>query len=273
MVVRPILVMLLLLGVALALLAIVGLALTGFWRLARALPTDSSTTSAWIGFAGSIVGSLLTVFAAAVALYPSYRQVHEMQRASAVQAGQILRGRYKAAKDEMKIILKSVHVEELPKLLLLGPDDRDREKWLQNHPEVSERLRTVVLPRMEEVDSDLFDANFGIELPDLDRVPYVTALERLKSDLYSVLDGVPRANGVPGAPMEAEQWRAFVAETVRYANEEWPKAHIDYNNKINAAINLLKYQIMQADSDAVGRAAFDQFSQWQKQVDEMEGQK
>ena len=271
MIVRPILVMVLLLGVALALLALVGLALLGFWRLARVLPTDSSTTSAWIGFAGSVVGALLTILAGFIALYPAYRQMQEASRGSAVQTGQILRSRYKAAKDELNILLKSVHSEEIPKLLALGPGETDREMWMKAHPETVQRLKQVILPRIEEVYGDVFDATVGTELPDLDRRPYMTALDRYRGGLYTILDGIPRApNGTPGPMLTPEQWRDRVAGMVRFVTDDFGKAHLDYNNRINNALNLFRYQILQADRDALGSQTWDQFVQTQKQIEDLE---
>jgi len=257
------------LGAGLLALAIAGLCIITFVRVIRLLPADSSTTSAWIGFSGSIVGSLITVIVAVFALWPAYRQMGETQRSSAVQAGQILRNRWRAAQAETNILMKgSAVVQEAKGCLILDPEDEDRTTWIGRHPGEYDVLKNKILPQAEGVGVDTFNAVAGVDLPDLDRSAFDLALDKIKINLYSILDGVKRGkSGAQQGDMTPKEWRNMVTNTQEYIAIEWPKATLTYNNKINAALQVLRYQIVASDRTAVGPDNYKQFDQWQKQVD------
>src|ERR1700761_5762102 len=110
---KRMLIVLALLGATIFVVAVGGLLLIASIQSIKVLASDPNYTGAWIGFWGSIVGALITLTAASVALYPSYAQMNEMKRNSAVQAGEILRKRYIAAKSEYNILLMGWGLEDV----------------------------------------------------------------------------------------------------------------------------------------------------------------
>ncbi len=259
------------LGGGLLALAIFGLCIVTFVRVVRLLPTDASTTSAWIGFAGSVVGALITVVVAAFALWPAYRQMGEMQKSSAVQAGQILRTRWRAAQAEINLLLKGASVvQSVPKHLSLSENDVDLEHWLVYHKDDDlPAIRDKILPELEAVAYDSFNVKAGVDLPDLDRAAFDISIQHIKIELYSILDGIIRApnGGAHMGKMSGAQWRQKVHELCAYIDKDWPKAQTTYNNKINSALQILRFQIVASDRTAVGAENYEQFDQFQKLVD------
>lgn len=265
MMVRKMLQLVFCVGLLIAALALAGIVVGWIASGVRALPTGETMTAAWIGFAGSVIGALITVVVALVALWPAYRQMGEMQRASSVQSGQVLRVRLRALQNDFDILLKSTFENRMPELLELGSND-DRVSWSARHPDRVAELRNKVLPRVEEIHSELIMASMGIDLPDLDRGDYIMVLQDYAAMLRTVLDGSSRnSTGALGHPLTPEEWREHVAVTKDFAEHRLPRAHTAFNNIYNAANQIIRWQIIQADRSAIGRENTELFDASQKQ--------
>jgi hypothetical protein len=264
MMVRKMLALVFWIGLLIAALALA--AMVAWWIVSgvRALPAGEAMTAAWIGFAGSVIGALITVVVALVALWPAYRQMGEMQRASSVQSGQILRVRLRSLQTDWAILLKRTFEDRMPELLQLEPND-DRASWASHHPDRVAELRDKILPRIEEIHSELMIASMGIDLPDLDRSDYIMVLQDYAAMLRTVLDGLSREKtGAPEHPLTAEQWRSHVVATEAFAKHRLPRAHTSFNNICNAANQIIRWQIIQADRSAIGQENTKLFDETQK---------
>lgn len=263
--VRKMLALVFCIGLLIAALALAAMAAVWIVSGVRALPTGEAMTAAWIGFAGSVIGALITVVVALLALWPAYRQMGEMQRASSVQSGQILRVRLRALQTDWNILLKNTFENRMPELLRIEPDD-DLAHWAGRHPDNVAELRDIILPRIEEIHSELIMASMGIDLPDLDRGDYIMVLQDYAAMLRTVLDGLPRGKtDASGQPLTAEQWRAHVVATKNFAERRLPQAHLAFNNIYNAANQIIRWQIIQADRSAIGPENTRLFDATQKQ--------
>lgn len=237
-------------------------ALTPGIQAAIANPTNGG---AWIGFWGSIAGSVIALLAASIAIIPAYRQAGEAQRATAVQSGLVLRARYVAVRDEL-FGVRPNKAQEVRTLLTVEPTIT-REEWLQFEGAKASRLRLQLIPALDAIMEDLALRNMGVELPDLDRGRYMSAIQNLAQKLRTVLDGIPRAdNGEPGPALTDEQWRAHLGDTIAYAEQEVPSAMLEYNNRLSVALQVLRRQIILSDRTAMGASATADFDQAQKMV-------
>ncbi|WP_242181575.1 hypothetical protein [Sphingomonas sp. CARO-RG-8B-R24-01] len=263
--VRKMLALVFWIGLLIAALALAAMLVWWIVSGVRALPTGEEMTAAWIGFAGSVIGALITVVVALVALWPAYRQMGEMQRASSVQSGQILRVRLQALQTDWAILLKSTFEDRMSELLQIEPDD-DRASWAARHPDRVVELRDKVLPRIEEIHSELIMASMGIDLPDLDRSDYIMVLQDYAAMLRTVLDGLSREKtGAPEQPLTAEKWRSHVVATRAFATHRLPQAHTSFTNIYGAANQIIRWQIIQADRSAIGQENTKLFDETQKQ--------
>jgi len=251
-------------GAAITIIALVGwriLALPGLHKVV----VDTANTGAWIGFWGSIIGSGIALAAAAIAIIPAYQQVGEARRASAVQAGQVLRSRYVAVKGEVDIALLATGVSELDDLLALDRPDISREQWLVVHQDRASRIRDRMLPRLDDILTRLILRGMGIELPDLERGRYIEAVQQMSQRMAAVLDGLPRQdNGGVGEPLSSAQWRDHLEATKAYGRDEVAPAALEYNNNINLAMQALRRQIYLSDRASMGKSASADFDRSQK---------
>lgn len=263
--VRKMLALVFCIGLLIAALALAAMAVGWLVSGVRALPTGDSMTAAWIGFAGSVVGALITVVVALVALWPAYRQLGEMQRASSIQSGQILRARLRALQADWNILLKSTYASRMPELLQIEGEG-GHASWVAHHPERVDELQNKILPRIEEIHSELIVASMGIDLPDLDRGDYIMVLQDYATMLRTVLDGISRGtNGTPQHALTDQQWREHMAATRAFADHRLPEAFSAFNNVCNAANQIIRWQIIQTDRSAIGSENIRLFDETQRQ--------
>ncbi len=229
-------------------------------------PPDTSRAlkAAWIGFAGSVVGACIAGFIAVVALYPALKQTEAAQRATAVSASQILRARLKAANEETKILANGGRLNAVPSVLALGPEDLGRSTWLASHPDRVALIKNDFIPYLDGLLGELIEASATIDLPDLDRGSYASAVSAFRDILRTILDGRFRQNGALGRELKDDEWRSHVNAAARSAWRDWLRARLIYMNRINTAQNILRLQIIETDRFAMGEEAARLFRELQQ---------
>jgi hypothetical protein len=253
-------------GLIVVVLALIGLLSGAIQRASAALPRDSAITSAWIGFAGSIIGSLITVGVAVVALWPAYRQMGEAQRASSVQAGQILRTRLAATRIDFGILLRGVHRARIIELLGTIKADDSLPSWISHHRSAQNEIVTSIVPSLNETGVKLFEASAGVDLPDLDRGPYFGAVTHIEKELNDIASGHEATRHGPNT-LDRDEWQKKVGALLTYLDGDFDRISLAYNNKISLAQQVLRWQIVRADRQAVGPSDYQEFAAIQKTAD------